>query len=83
MKRARTQSGYIGLILLLIGVAATVYSFQKMYFSPTKSTSASNTNTQPVPQYGSLLGDISAAKAVVNQTEAKEAQTNKVLNSLK
>lgn len=83
MKRATNKSGYIGILLILLGTAGMLFLFMKMYFTPTKSASSTNVGVAPTTQFDGLLGDINAAKAVANQQNAKSAELNNVLNSLK
>lgn len=87
MDRATKHSGYIGILLILLGTALTLFLFMKMYFTPTKSTTEFQpTNAQgvaPTTQYDSLLSDINAAKNVSNQMNQKASETNRTLNSLK
>ena len=83
MKVATKQSGYMGILLILLGTAGMLFLFMKMYFTPTKSASTTNVGGTPTTQFDGLLGDINAAKAVANQQNAKSAELNKTLNSLK
>ena len=76
-KLRNNQSGYVGILALLVGVSVMLFLFVKVYFTPEKNGSANTT------QYDSLLGDINTAKAVANQQNAKALEANKVLNDLK
>lgn len=81
------QSGYIGLLAILIGTALALFLFMKMYFAPSQSvTEFQPTNAQgvaPTTQYDRLRSDIDAANAVSNQLNTKALETNKALNNIK
>ncbi len=73
------QSGYIGILLILLGTAGMVFLFMKMYYAPGPET----TEFQPTTQYDRLLSDIDSANAVSNQLNTKALETNKVLNNIR
>lgn len=77
----KTQSGYIGILLILLGTAGMLFFFTKMYFTP--KTQGVPGSSAPTTQFDSYMSDIGAAKAVANQQNAKEVEINKALNSLK
>lgn len=87
MKIANKQSGYIGILLILLGTAGMVFLFMKMYFtsSPIKNEFQPNNaeGVTPTTQYDRLRSDIDAANAVSNQLNIKALETNKVLNNIK
>ncbi|MGB2580188.1 MAG: hypothetical protein WBC83_00670 [Minisyncoccia bacterium] len=87
MKRTATQSGYIGILLILFGTAGMLFLFMKMYFtSSTTAIESQPTNTQdvtPTTQYDRLRADIDAANAVSNQLNTKALETNSMINDLK
>lgn len=87
MNSANKQSGYIGILLILLGTAGMVFLFMKMYFtqSPTMTEFQPNNaeGVTPATQYDRLRSDIGAANAVANQMNTKALETNSVLNSLK
>lgn len=87
MSRVTTKSGYIGILMILLGTAGMLFLFMKMYFTPSKGTTEFQPkNAQgvaPTTQYDGLISDINAAKAVSNQMNQKASETNRVLNSLK
>lgn len=84
MKVANKQSGYIGILLVLLGTAGMVFLFMKMYFTPTPTTGElwhpEGPGSAPTTQYDRLRSDIDAANAVSNQMNTKALETNKVLN---
>lgn len=81
MKKTLGKSGYIGILLILLGTTSMLFLFMKMYFTPTKSTSS--TSASPTTQFDGLLGDINAAKAVSNQMNQKASETNRLMNSVR
>ncbi|MFZ2303324.1 MAG: hypothetical protein WAV98_00860 [Minisyncoccia bacterium] len=88
MKRAVKQSGYIGILLILLGTAGMVFLFMKMYFTPSPTTTGELWHPDapglaPTTQYDRLRSDIDAANAVSNQLNTKAIETNSVLNGLK
>lgn len=87
MKVANKQSGYIGILLILLGTAGMVFLFMKMYFTSSGTTvefqPANTQGVTPTTQYDRLRSDIDAANAVSNQLNAKSLETNKVLNNFK
>ncbi len=74
------QSGYIGILALLVGVSVMIFVFTKVYFTeaPNKNSTAHATT-----QYDSLIGNIDSAKAIADQQNAKALEANKVLNAIK
>lgn len=86
MNRATKQSGYTGILMILLGTAGMLFLFMKMYFAPSKSTTELQPkNAQgiaPATQYDSLISDINAAKAVSNQMNQKASETNRILNNV-
>lgn len=84
MKMAVRESGYIGILLILLGTAVMVFIFMKMYFTSSGATTELQPkNAQgvtPTTQYDNLISDINVAKAVSNQLNTKALETNKVLN---
>ncbi|HAS85172.1 MAG TPA: hypothetical protein DCS23_03865 [Candidatus Yonathbacteria bacterium] len=87
MKAVPKQSGYIGILLILLGTAGMVFLFMKMYFTSSPTTIEFQPNNAqgvtPTTQYDRLRSDIDAAKAVSNQLNTKALETNKTLNSLR
>ena len=81
------KSGYIGILLILLGTAGMLFLFMKMYFttSPTAIEFQPNNakGVAPTTQYERLRSDIDAANAVSNQLNTKALETNKTLNSLR
>ncbi|PIX57112.1 MAG: hypothetical protein COZ48_02430 [Candidatus Yonathbacteria bacterium CG_4_10_14_3_um_filter_43_12] len=87
MKAMPKQSGYIGILLILLGTAGMIFLFMKMYFksSPTAIEFQPN-NAQgatPATQYDRLRSDIDTADAISNQLNTKALETNKTLNSIR
>lgn len=86
MKVANKQSGYIGILLILLGTAGMVFLFMKMYFTSSPTTGEFQPNNAegvaPATQYDRLRSDIDAANAVSNQLNTKALETNKVLNNV-
>lgn len=86
MKRAVNQSGYIGILLIILGTAGTIFLFTKMYFTSSTTTAESQpTKTQgvaPTTQYDRLRVDIDSANAVSNQLNKKSLETSSVLNNI-
>lgn len=87
MSRVTEQSGYIGILMILLGTAGMLFLFMKVYFSPIKSTTELKPkNAQgvaPTTQYDGLISDINATKAVSNQMNQKASETNRILNNIK
>lgn len=87
MNRANRQSGYIGILLILLGTAGMVFLFMKMYFTSgptmTEFQPSNAERATPTTQYDRLRSDIDVANAVANQMNTKALETNSVLNSLK
>lgn len=85
-KLAAHQSGYIGLLAILIGTALTLFLFMKMYFAqspiPAGVQPASTRGTSPTTQYDNIISDINAAKTVSNQMNKKAAETNRLMNGV-
>lgn len=86
MKVASKQSGYIGILLILLGTAGMIFLFMKMYFTPNNSaTEFQPANAQggtPTTQYDRLRSDIDATNALSNQLNKKALETNSVLNNI-
>lgn len=87
MSVANKQSGYIGILLILLGTAGMLFLFMKMYFAPSNPTTEFQPkNAQgvaPTTQYDRLLSDIEAANAVSNQLNQKASETNRLMNSVR
>jgi hypothetical protein len=87
MKIQNKQSGYIGILLILLGTAGALFLFMKTYFMPSETINEFQpNNTQVVPpatQYDSLISDINAAKSVSNKMNQKAVETNFLINNTK
>lgn len=85
-KRDTSQSGYVGILMILIGTALTIFLMMKVYFTPSTAVSefqpTNESGVIPTTQYERLQTDVDAANAVVEQQNAKNAETNKMINSL-
>ena len=82
-----TQSGYAGLIVIILSVAIIATLFVKMYFTPTvqEPTVASfqpNTasGTVPTTEYQRMHADVDAANALKDQLNVQNQETSRVLN---
>ncbi len=84
-QKQNTKSGYMGIFIILIGTALMIFLSMKMYFSPSRSVSEiqpiNESGVVPVMQDGSFRGGVSEAKSVVDQQNAKNLETNKMINS--
>lgn len=78
MKQPTNQSGYIGLMLILMGTALTLFLFTKLYFTP--STNATNGQVATsTTQFERMQTSIDAAKAISNQQNQKASEQNKLM----
>lgn len=82
-----TQSGYIGLIVIILSVAILAILYTKVYFTPTiqEPTVASfqpNTasGTVPTTEYQRMHADVDAASAIRNQLNVQNQETARMLN---
>ncbi len=70
--------------MILVGTAVTIFIMTKVYFMPSLSMSDGQptdvNGVVPVTQYDRLRGNVGSANAVVEQQNAKNAETNKMLN---
>ena len=84
----KMQSGYIGLLALLLSAAIMLFLFVKIYFTPTHDTSSAAAEFQPntasgtVPTtgYERMHADVDAANSVANQLKARNEETTRVAN---
>lgn len=86
MKQTVKQSGYIGLLGLLIGVSVLIFVMVKVYLTPSKTTSDLQPNnadgTVPTTQVERSRATIDKATDIAKQQAEKAAETNRMINSV-
>lgn len=86
MKRS-IQSGYVGLIVIILSVAIIATLFVKIYFTPTVqepvvASFQPNTasGTAPTTKYERMHADVDAANAMKDRLNAQNQETTRILN---
>ena len=86
MKRS-TQSGYAGLIVIILSVAIMVALFVKVYLTPTAQEPTvaefqpnTASGTVPTTEYQRMHADVDAANAIKNQLNVQNQETARILN---
>lgn len=86
MKRATNQSGYVGLLMVLIGTALLIFLMTKVYLTPSKNTPDLQPNnadgTVPTTQFERSRATIDKATDIANQQAKKAAETNRMIDSV-
>lgn len=86
MRRHVAQSGYIGILLILLGTAGMIFLFMKMYFTPTNTATefqpVNSNGVVPSTQYERLRSDINVANDIANQQKIKADELNRAMNSV-
>lgn len=85
--KLRIQSGYVGLIVIILSVAIMASLFVKIYFTPTvqEPTIApfqpnTASGTVPTTEYERMHADVDAASAIKNQLNVQNQETARMLN---
>lgn len=86
MKRATNQSGYVGVLMILVGTALLVFLMTKVYLTPNKNTSELQPNnadgTVPTTQVERSRATIDKAADIAKQQSEAAAETNRMINSV-
>ena len=82
-----TQSGYAGLIVIILSVAIMATLFVKVYFTPTVQTPEiasfqpnTASGTPPTTEFERMHANVDAANAVRDQLNIKNQETARMLN---
>lgn len=85
--KAGTQSGYVGLLMIILSIAIISTLFVKIYFTPTVqepmvASFQPNTasGTVPTTEYERMHADVDAATAIKNQLNVQNQETARILN---
>ncbi len=85
MKRAANQSGYVGVLMVLIGTSILVFIMTKVYLTPNQNTSELQLNntdgTVPTTQVERSRATIDKATDIANQQAEKAAEINRMIDS--
>lgn len=86
MKRATNQSGYVGVLMILVGTALLIFLMTKVYLTPSKTTSDLQPNsadgTVPTTQVERSRATIDKATDIANQQAEKAAEINRMIDSV-
>jgi len=86
MNRATKQSGYIGLLGLLISGAILIFIMFKVYLTPSKTISdlqpTKSDGTIPTNQFERNQATIDRTKAITTDAKAKADETNRIIESI-
>lgn len=86
MKRTVQQSGYIGLLGLLIGVSVLIFVMVKVYLTPSSTVSELQPNnadgTVPTTQFEQRRATIDKVTDIAKQQSEKAAETNRLIDSV-
>lgn len=86
MKRATNQSGYVGVLMILVGTALLVFLMTKVYLTPNNTASEFQPNnadgTVPVTQVERSRATIDRATDIANQQAEKATEINRMIDSV-
>ena len=89
LMKLRTQSGYVGLLVVILSVAIIATLFVKIYFTPTVqepvvASFQPNTasGTAPTTEYERMHADVGAANALKDQLNARNQETARMLDGV-
>lgn len=86
MKRPNSQSGYVGILMVLIGTSVLIFLMTKVYLTPSKTTSdlqstGANSDTSVTELERRRTAADKAADIAAQQAEAA-AETNRMIDSI-
>lgn len=85
MKRATNQSGYVGVLMILIGTALLVFLMTKVYLTPSNTASEFQPNNAdgsvPTTQVERSRAAIDKAADIANQQAEKAAEINRMIDN--
>jgi len=86
MKRATNQSGYVGVLMVLIGTAILIFIMTKVYLTPSKTTSdlqSTDANSDiPATELERRRTAVDKAADIAAQQAETVAETNRLIESI-